>query len=330
MTLATATRDGVPSVAGGVAEGRRRPRLCVLHQLRQPQGRGAGRQPARRAVLSLEVAGPADPHRGHRRAGLARRRRTPISRRGRATARSAPGRRTSRARSTAAPSSKQRFAEFARQYADRRGAAAAQLVRLPGAAGRVEFWQERPFRLHDRLVFVREGEAWRKAAPLSVEAGPRRRSGCGVRATYASLAVAAVLIAAKFVAWIGTGSVALLSSLVDSLVDAAASLVTFFAVRHAARAARPRAPLRPRQGRAAGRARPIGLSRRQRDVADGRGGAPADLAGAGRESGGRHRGHGVLDRRDDRRSSPISGMSCATPDRWRSAPTSCTTAATFC
>src|SRR5207248_2057196 len=37
----------------------------------------------------------------------------------------------------------------------------------------------------------------------------------------------------KLVVWISTGSVALLSSLVDSLVDAAASLVTFFAVRHA-------------------------------------------------------------------------------------------------
>src|SRR6266513_4933446 len=54
-----------------------------------------------------------------------------------------------------------------------------------------------------------------------------------VRATYASLAVAAVLIAAKLVVWISTDSVALLSSLVDSFVDAAASLVTFFAVRHA-------------------------------------------------------------------------------------------------
>ena len=27
---------------------------------------------------------------------------------------------------------------------------------------RVEFWQERPFRLHDRLLFVREGEIWRR------------------------------------------------------------------------------------------------------------------------------------------------------------------------
>src|ERR1700726_417207 len=54
-----------------------------------------------------------------------------------------------------------------------------------------------------------------------------------LRATYASLGVALVLIAAKLVVWISTGSVALLSSLVDSLVDAAASLLNFVAVRHA-------------------------------------------------------------------------------------------------
>jgi ferrous-iron efflux pump FieF len=52
-------------------------------------------------------------------------------------------------------------------------------------------------------------------------------------ATYASVAVAAVLIAVKFTAWLETGSVALLSSLVDSLLDAAASLVNLVAVRHA-------------------------------------------------------------------------------------------------
>jgi pyridoxamine 5'-phosphate oxidase len=27
---------------------------------------------------------------------------------------------------------------------------------------RVEFWQERPFRLHDRVLFTREGDTWRK------------------------------------------------------------------------------------------------------------------------------------------------------------------------
>ena len=68
------------------------------------------------------------------------------------------------------------------------------------------------------------------APPIAVELAQRLR----VRATYASLAVALVLIVAKFTAWIGTGSVALLASLVDSLVDAAASVVNFFAVRHAA------------------------------------------------------------------------------------------------
>jgi ferrous-iron efflux pump FieF len=52
-------------------------------------------------------------------------------------------------------------------------------------------------------------------------------------ATYASVAVAALLIAVKFAAWLETGSVALLSSLVDSLLDAAASLVNLVAVRHA-------------------------------------------------------------------------------------------------
>jgi ferrous-iron efflux pump FieF len=52
-------------------------------------------------------------------------------------------------------------------------------------------------------------------------------------ATYASVAVALLLIAAKFVAWLETGSVALLSSLIDSLLDAVASIVNLFAVRHA-------------------------------------------------------------------------------------------------
>jgi ferrous-iron efflux pump FieF len=52
-------------------------------------------------------------------------------------------------------------------------------------------------------------------------------------ATYASVAVAAVLVAVKFVVWLETGSVALLSSLIDSLLDAVASLVNLLAVQHA-------------------------------------------------------------------------------------------------
>src|SRR6266571_6130448 len=73
-----------------------------------------------------------------------------------------------------------------------------------------------------------------EATPLSLtNLHPAAAQRLRVRATYASLAVAVVLISAKFIAWVGTGSVALLASLVDSLVDAAASLVNFFAVQHA-------------------------------------------------------------------------------------------------
>ena len=53
------------------------------------------------------------------------------------------------------------------------------------------------------------------------------------RATYASVAVALLLVAVKFVTWLETGSVALLSSVIDSLLDAAASFVNLLAVRHA-------------------------------------------------------------------------------------------------
>mgnify|MGYP003626888955 FL=1 len=52
-------------------------------------------------------------------------------------------------------------------------------------------------------------------------------------ATYASVAVALLLIGAKFAAWRMTGSVSLLSTLLDSILDAGASLINLIAVRHA-------------------------------------------------------------------------------------------------
>lgn len=52
-------------------------------------------------------------------------------------------------------------------------------------------------------------------------------------ATYASVGVAGILIAAKFAAWQATGSVSLLSTLLDSLLDACASLINMLAVRQA-------------------------------------------------------------------------------------------------
>ena len=53
------------------------------------------------------------------------------------------------------------------------------------------------------------------------------------RATYASVLVALTLIVAKFAVWRLSGSVALLSSLLDSALDLVAALITLFAVRHA-------------------------------------------------------------------------------------------------
>lgn len=76
------------------------------------------------------------------------------------------------------------------------------------------------------------------------EPDPRRSTANGkapVRlaqlATYVAVATAVLLIAIKLVAWFMTDSVALLSSLIDSVLDATASLVNMVAVYHAARPA---------------------------------------------------------------------------------------------
>lgn len=52
-------------------------------------------------------------------------------------------------------------------------------------------------------------------------------------ATYASASTALVLIAAKLVAWMMSDSITILATLIDSCLDAAASLITLYAVHHA-------------------------------------------------------------------------------------------------
>jgi cation diffusion facilitator family transporter len=54
------------------------------------------------------------------------------------------------------------------------------------------------------------------------------------RVTLLSVATALVLVTIKIVAWMASGSVALLASTADSALDLVASLITFFAVRYAA------------------------------------------------------------------------------------------------
>ena len=60
-----------------------------------------------------------------------------------------------------------------------------------------------------------------------------QKAGLLRRATYAAVSVASILILIKFIAFLLTGSVSLLSSLLDSVLDSLASIVNLFAVRHA-------------------------------------------------------------------------------------------------
>ena len=52
------------------------------------------------------------------------------------------------------------------------------------------------------------------------------------RVTYASVLTALVLVAVKLAAWLWTGSVSILASLVDSLMDSIASAINLLAVRY--------------------------------------------------------------------------------------------------
>ncbi|MFZ5773979.1 MAG: cation diffusion facilitator family transporter [Thermodesulfobacteriota bacterium] len=56
-------------------------------------------------------------------------------------------------------------------------------------------------------------------------------------ATYASTATAGLLIAVKFGAWFVTGALSVMASLVDSLMDAAASVINLLAVRYSLKCA---------------------------------------------------------------------------------------------
>lgn len=74
------------------------------------------------------------------------------------------------------------------------------------------------------------------ATRTDIAAAPATAPGDAARlmkiATLASVAVALMLIVAKTAAWWLSDSVAILSTLVDSLLDAAASILTLFAVHH--------------------------------------------------------------------------------------------------
>jgi ferrous-iron efflux pump FieF len=71
------------------------------------------------------------------------------------------------------------------------------------------------------------------SAPESTEAS--QKAALRRWASYASLTLAVVMVVVKTAAWLITGSVALLTSVVDSGVDLVASFVTLVGVRYAQR-----------------------------------------------------------------------------------------------
>jgi ferrous-iron efflux pump FieF len=68
---------------------------------------------------------------------------------------------------------------------------------------------------------------------------PEKRARLLRSATYASVGVALCLVVAKTWAWLATGSVSMLSSLADSVLDTLASALTFWAVRYSLSPADP-------------------------------------------------------------------------------------------
>jgi ferrous-iron efflux pump FieF len=69
--------------------------------------------------------------------------------------------------------------------------------------------------------------------PTSVGRIDPRSAAMMRRATWAAVATAGLLIVAKFAAYVSTDSVSVLSTLLDSMLDAAASMVNLVAVRTA-------------------------------------------------------------------------------------------------
>ena len=70
-------------------------------------------------------------------------------------------------------------------------------------------------------------------ASSHLSTGPEETARLLRLATYASISVALVLILAKLVAWGLSDSVSLLATLIDSVLDALASMINLVAVRHA-------------------------------------------------------------------------------------------------
>ena len=160
MALATADADGRPSVRMVLLKGHDARGFAFYTNEREPQGRRDRGQSARRPGLPLEVAAPPGPHRRADRAGQRGRGRRlfrhPLARcaaRRLGVGPVAPARQPRRLRGALragwSPSMKARTSP-ARAYW--RG------YRL--VPDRIEFWTDRPHRLHERRLFTSSEDGW--------------------------------------------------------------------------------------------------------------------------------------------------------------------------
>ena len=168
MALATVDADGLPNVRMVLLKGADEDGFVFYTNREFEQGLRACGQPEGGARVPLEEPAPAGARPRRRDRASATPRRMPISRAARATAASAPGQASSRGRSRAASPSRRRSPSTPPSYA------LGEVPRPPYWTGfricpvSIEFWHDRPFRLHDRVVFTKAEGGWTKDAALSV------------------------------------------------------------------------------------------------------------------------------------------------------------------